>query len=104
MTNLAEAKLARESEIALATLAMVTDYDCWHEEDVNVETVISHLKANSANAKEILRKAIPQIPTEVSWPEHRSLESAVMTPAEYWPEQTKKNLQPMLQRFMNGTS
>ena len=64
MTNLPEAKLAREAEIALATLAMITDYDCWkvEEEPVNAQTVIGHLTANAAAAKAILAAAIPQHP------------------------------------------
>jgi len=101
MTNLAEAKLARESEMALATLAMITDYDCWHEEDVNVEAVLSHLKANSANAKEILQKAIALVPNSADWPEHGSLHGAIMTPVDKWPEETKQSLLPMLSRFLS---
>jgi 5'-methylthioadenosine phosphorylase len=63
MTNLPEAKLAREAEISYATLAMATDYDCWHEghDDVTVETVISHVVANVKLAKEIIRAAVPMI-------------------------------------------
>src|SRR5215212_9487218 len=75
MTNLPEAKLAREAEIALATLAMVTDYDCWkvEEEPVSVDTIIGHLSANSATAKEIVARVIPRIPMTAEWPEHRAL-------------------------------
>ena len=70
MTNLPEAKLAREAEIALATLAMVTDYDCWkvEEEPVNVQTVIGHLLANAAAARELVAAAIEKIPREPTWP------------------------------------
>ncbi len=101
MTNLPEAKLARESEIALATMCMVTDYDCWHEEeeDVTVETVIANLKANASNAQQIIARAIANIPTEPTWPEHDSLASAIMTPKEYWPEETTKNLHPILEKY-----
>src|SRR5437868_5811276 len=72
MTNVPEAKLAREAEIALATMALITDYDCWkvEEEPVSAETVFGHLTANAETAKKILAKAIPTIPTEPNWPEH----------------------------------
>ena len=102
MTNLPEAKLAREAEIALATLAMITDYDCWKtdEAEVTAEAVIAHLHANVALAKAIIRRAIPAIPTETEWPEHRSLDAAIMTPRSLWPEETAARLQPLLGRFL----
>jgi len=102
MTNLPEAKLAREAEIALATLAMVTDYDCWkiEEEAVTAESVIEHLLANVAAAKAILAQVIPNIPTEPDWPEHSSLSSALMTDRKLWPEQTVEELLPLLRRFL----
>jgi len=102
MTNVGEAKLAREAEIALATLAMVTDYDCWkeEEEEVNVEMVIGHLLANAENAKRIIAEAIPKIPTEPTWPEHKALEMAILTDKKLWPAETAKNLSPILSRFM----
>lgn len=101
MTNLPEAKLAREAEIALATLCMITDYDCWHEEeeDVSAQTVIGHLMANSANAQKIVARAVSQVPMVPSWPEHDALAPALMTPKEFWPEQTKKNLEPLLGKY-----
>src|SRR5215211_1918042 len=81
MTNLPEAKLAREAEIALATIAMITDYDCWkvEEEPVTAEAVIAHLMANAENAKRVLAQAIPRIPTKPNWPEHTALDSAMVT-------------------------
>jgi 5'-methylthioadenosine phosphorylase len=102
MTNLPEAKLAREAEISLATLALVTDYDCWkiEEEAVTAESVVGHLHANVAAAKAILAQVIPQIPTEPNWPEHRSLDTALMTDRKLWPEQTVEDLLPLLQRFV----
>lgn len=102
MTNLPEAKLAREAEIALATLALVTDYDCWkiEEEAVTAESVVGHLHANVAAAKAILAQVIPQIPTEPNWPEHRSLDTALMTDRKLWPEQMVEDLLPLLQRFV----
>jgi 5'-methylthioadenosine phosphorylase len=101
MTNLPEAKLAREAEIALATLAMITDYDCWKtdEEPVTADAVVAHLHANVALAKAIITRAIPKIPLTAEWPEHRSLDAAIMTPRHLWPVETKSKLWPLLQRF-----
>jgi 5'-methylthioadenosine phosphorylase len=101
MTNLPEAKLAREAEIALATLAMITDYDCWkvEEEPVTVETIVGHLTANSAQAKEILARVIPRIPSVADWPEHRALDSAILTDRKHWPAKTVESLQAILGRF-----
>ncbi len=102
MTNLPEAKLAREAEIALATLAMITDYDCWKVEEVPVtaEAVMSHLKANVSLAKRVLAAAIPEIPAEADWPEHRALEGAIMTPRELWPAERVEMLRPLLGRWI----
>lgn len=102
MTNLPEAKLAREAEIALATLALVTDYDCWkvEEEPVTVEAVIGHLMANSANAKEIVARVIPRIPREATWPEHRALDNALITDRKFWPTDTAEALRPLIGRFL----
>lgn len=102
MTNLPEAKLAREAEIALATVAMITDYDCWkvEEEPVTADIVLSHLKANSAMAKAILARAIPNIPPTPDWPEHHSLDAAFATPRELWPVETVEKLAVILGRFV----
>src|SRR6059036_1791068 len=80
MTNLPEAKLAREAEIALATMAMITDYDCWkiEEEPVSAQTVFGHLTANAEAAKKVLIEVIPQIPAEPGWADHRSLDNALV--------------------------
>lgn len=98
MTNLGEAKLAREAEIAFATLAMVTDYDCWkvEEEPVSAQTVLGHLTHNVEVARQILQRVIPQIPLEPNWPEHCALENAVFTPRNHWPEATAQRLAPIL--------
>jgi len=102
MTNLPEAKLAREAEIASATLAMVTDYDCWkiEEDAVSAESVMGHLKANVALAKRVLAKALAAVPEEPTWPEHQSLDGAIMTPREFWPESTTDMLRPLLGRLL----
>ncbi|MAB75701.1 MAG: S-methyl-5'-thioadenosine phosphorylase [Verrucomicrobiales bacterium] len=104
MTNLPEAKLAREAEIALATMAMITDYDCWkvEEDNVNAHSVIEHIQANAASAREILEKLIPLVPTEPDWPEHKSLDNALFTPREIWPTNTAEALRPILSRFINS--
>jgi 5'-methylthioadenosine phosphorylase len=102
MTNLGEAKLAREAEIALATVAMVTDYDCWKvdEEPVTAEAVVGQLKANAETAKALLKEVIPQIPMVADWPEHRSLDAALVTDRKLWPEATVRKLGVLLERFV----
>jgi len=102
MTNLPEAKLAREAEIALATLAMITDYDCWkvEEEPVTAEAVIGHLMANAARAKQIVRQVIERLPTQPDWAEHRALDGAIMTDRSLWPAHTTQELLPILHRFL----
>src|SRR5438874_967966 len=101
MTNLPEAKLAREAEIALATMAMITDYDCWkvEEEPVSAQTVFEHLIANADTAKKILAEAIPRIPAEPNWPEHRALDTALVTDRKLWPAATRQKLGAILGRF-----
>ena len=102
MTNLPEAKLAREAEIAFATMAMITDYDCWKvdEEPVSAQTVLSHLMANAETAKKVLVDVIPRIPTEPNWPEHFALDTALITDRKLWPEATVEKLKPILRRFL----
>jgi 5'-methylthioadenosine phosphorylase len=102
MTNLPEAKLAREAEIAFATMAMITDYDCWkvEEEPVSAEIVLSHLMANAETARKVLVDVIPQIPTEADWPEHFALNTALITDRKLWPEATVEKLKPILGRFL----
>ncbi len=102
MTNLPEAKLAREAEIALASMAMITDYDCWKIEDepVSAQAVFGHVVANAETAKKILANAIPRIPPEPNWPEHSALDSALVTDRKLWPASTIENLRPILSRFL----
>jgi 5'-methylthioadenosine phosphorylase len=102
MTNLPEAKLAREAEIALATMAMITDYDCWKVEDepVSAQAVFGHLTANAETAKRVLVDLIPHIPTEANWPEHGALDSALTTDRKLWPPATIERLEPILERFL----
>jgi 5'-methylthioadenosine phosphorylase len=102
MTNLPEAKLAREAEIAFATMAMITDYDCWkvEEEPVSAEIVLSHLMANAETARRIIVDVVPQIPTEPNWPEHFALDTALITDRKLWPKATVEKLKPILERFL----
>ncbi len=102
MTNLPEAKLAREAEIAMATLAMVTDYDCWKtdEDAVTAHAVIEHVQANAASAKDVLRAVMPLIPERPDWPEHNALDHALFTDRALWPEETIAKLEPILRRFL----
>src|SRR5438477_4999141 len=102
MTNLPEAKLAREAEIALATMAMITDYDCWKEEEepVSAQTVFGHLTANAETAKKVLIEAISHVPMKPDWPEHFALDAALTTERKLWPEATIEKLRPVLERFL----
>ena len=102
MTNLGEAKCAREAEIAYATLAMVTDYDCWNEEHdhVTVEMVIECLHRNAAMAKRIVARAITQIPTTPDWPCHSALKNSIMTERARWPAKTIRDLRPILTKYL----
>lgn len=102
MTNLPEAKLAREAEIAFATMAMITDYDCWkvEEEPVSAQIVLSHLIANAETARRMIVDVIPRIPAEPNWPEHFALDTALVTDRKLWPEPTVEKLNPILQRFL----
>ncbi|NNE90220.1 MAG: S-methyl-5'-thioadenosine phosphorylase [Verrucomicrobiales bacterium] len=101
MTNLPEAKLAREAEVSLATLAMITDYDCWKVEEgnVNAHAVIEHVQANAENAKRVLATVISKIPETPDWPEHQALDTALITDKNLWPEKTALDLAPILKRF-----
>lgn len=102
MTNLGEVKLAREAEIAIATMAMITDYDCWkiEEEPVTAEAVLAHLKANADAARRTLARVIPHIPETPDWPEHRALDTALITDRSLWPAATIERLRPILGRFL----
>src|SRR5216110_597073 len=102
MTNLPEAKLAREAEIAFATMAMITDYDCWkvEEEPVSAEIVLSQLMANAETARRVIADVIPRIPNEPNWPEHSALNTALVTDRKLWPQVTIEKLKPILSRFV----
>jgi 5'-methylthioadenosine phosphorylase len=105
MTNLTEAKLAREAEICYATLAMVTDYDCWIENDpesmVNVEMIMKNLNINTENAKKIVRDTIIKIPENRSCECKDALKTAIITQREKIESETIKKLAPIIGKYIN---
>jgi 5'-methylthioadenosine phosphorylase len=102
MTNLGEAKCAREAEIAYATMAMATDYDCWKtdEEHVTLEIIIANLHRNADTAKKIVVQTIARIPSEPTWPCHSALKNAIMTAREFWPKKTIADLKPIIGKYL----
>ncbi len=102
MTNLGEAKCAREAEIAYATMAMVTDYDCWNEQHdhVTVAMVVDFLHRNAATAKTIIQRVVPMIPQEPEWPCHSALRNAFLTDRALWPKKTAAELKPILAKYL----
>jgi 5'-methylthioadenosine phosphorylase len=86
----------------MATLALVTDYDCWKDDEaaVDVAAVIANLHANSTLAKDIIRTLVAELPDVPDWEEHRSLENAIMTPRSAWPSKTAEKLRPLIRRFL----
>ena len=102
MTNLPEAKLAREAEIAYATLALVTDYDCWHpdHDSVTVEMVIDNLQHNAINAQKAIQETVKRLNTNP--PEsvaHSALKYAVLTPPDKIPDAAKEKLELLLKKY-----
>jgi 5'-methylthioadenosine phosphorylase len=103
MTNLQEAKLAREAEICYATLAMVTDYDCWHEghDDVTVEQIVAVIHQNAANAAKVLRAAVAALPAERTCPCASALKFAVMTSRDAIPAETRTRLDLLIGKYLS---
>ena len=102
MTNLQEAKLAREAEISYATLAMVTDYDCWFEghDAVTVEQVIAVMHQNSGNAQKVVRAAVRLMPEDLSnSPAHNAAQYAIMTDRAAIPQATKNKLDVLFGKY-----
>ncbi|MDD5730011.1 MAG: S-methyl-5'-thioadenosine phosphorylase, partial [Candidatus Omnitrophica bacterium] len=102
MTNMPEAKLAREAEICYATLACVTDYDCWYpgHESVTVEMVISNLQKNTENAKKILSAVVRNIPDERQCGCGNSLQFAIVTDKKLIPAKVKKDLKVIIGKYI----
>jgi 5'-methylthioadenosine phosphorylase len=102
MTNLGEAKCAREAEIAYATMAMATDYDCWKTDEAHVtlEIVIANLHRNADTAKKIVAQAIAKIPAEPDWPCHSALKNSFLTGKKFWPKKTVAELKPIVGKYL----
>ena len=103
MTNLQEAKLAREAEICYTTIALVTDYDCWHpdHDSVTVEMVMSTLSKNAATAQQIIAGAVERLPYERTCECASALKYALVTRPEMVPDQVKKDLAPIIGRYIS---
>ena len=105
MTNMPEAKLAREAEIRYATVAMVTDYDCWHNKhgEVDVEQIIKTLNKNSKNAKSLVKNIINVLPKYINKekdPTENILDKSIITQKKNWNKKTKKKLDVILKRYL----
>lgn len=103
MTNLPEARLAREAELPYATVALVTDYDCWHEteEDVSVASVVAVLQRNVARAQRILREVLPSLPDPNESPASRALDDALITAPDRISLEAQQKLAPLISRLLS---
>jgi len=104
MTNLPEAKLAREAEICYSTVALVTDYDCWHNEyrEVDIEMVFENLIKNSENAKKIIRNTILKMPEKKSCDCSKALENAIITREDLITDEIKEKLNPIIGNYLKS--
>jgi 5'-methylthioadenosine phosphorylase len=102
MTNIPEAKLAREAEMSYATLAFVTDYDCWHETEaaVSVETIVHILQQNAVMAQQIIGEALPYIPVGRGSPYRNALQGAIITHPAAIPTRIKQHLAPLIRKYV----
>ncbi len=102
MTNIAEARLAREAEICYVSLAAVTDYDCWHpeHESVTVDIILENFRRNTANSKKILREFLLRTDPKDDCSCRNSLQYAIVTRPEFIPRRTKKNLEIIIGRYL----
>ncbi len=102
MTNLQEAKLAREAEICYATLALVTDYDCWHPEHdhVTVEMIVKNLTRNADTAQRVIRKIVAELPVDRTCECANALSSSIITQPDAIPEQTRAELEPIVGKYL----
>src|SRR5713101_3912610 len=103
MTNVTEAKLAREAEICYATIAMITDYDCWHPEHESVTTaqIIATLNQNADNAQKVLRTAVRELPADRSCKCGAALQHALITDLKLVPPTTKKRLTSIISKYLS---
>jgi 5'-methylthioadenosine phosphorylase len=104
MTNVTEAKLAREAEICYATIAMITDFDCWHpqHESVTAAQIIATLTQNAENAQKVLREAVRTMPTDRNCKCGAALKHALVTDLKIVPAQTKKKLEAIIGKYVQG--
>jgi 5'-methylthioadenosine phosphorylase len=102
MTNLQEAKLAREAEICYATMAMVTDYDCWHpsHDSVTVDQVVKVLNTNSENAARVVKQAVARMPRERKCKCGSALQFAILTDPSKIPAATRQKLALLLDKYL----
>ena len=102
MTNLQEAKLAREAEIGYATMALVTDYDCWHvsHSSVTVEQIIENLGKNAETARQIIVETVSQLDLDEPSPHANALKNAFITQPDYIPEAIKRDLAPIIGKYV----
>ncbi len=102
MTNLQEAKLAREAEICYTTLALVTDYDCWHpdHDSVTVDMIVSNLTQNAATAQKIIAEAVGRVPESRTCECARALANAIITRRDVIPEKVKQELAPIIGKYV----
>jgi 5'-methylthioadenosine phosphorylase len=102
MTNLGEAKCAREAEIAYATMAMVTDYDAWKTDEahVTVEMVVANLMRNAEQARKIVAEAVRSVPKQTGCSCHDALRNAILTDKKLWPTTTRTQLKLLLQKYL----
>ena len=103
MTNLQEAKLAREAEICYTTIALVTDYDCWHPEHdhVTVDMIIANLTQNARTAQQVIAAAVEKLPFERTCECASALRYALITRPDAIPENTKRDLAPIVAKYLN---
>jgi 5'-methylthioadenosine phosphorylase len=103
MTNLQEAKLAREAEICYATIALVTDYDCWHPEhdSVTVEMIVANLLANAATAQRVIAEAVSRLPIARDCECAHALKHAIITRPDAIPARVKQDLAPIIGKYIS---
>lgn len=102
MTNLQEAKLAREAEIAYSTMALVTDYDCWHpdHDSVTVEMIVNNLTQNAKMAQQVIAKVVERLDVDRRDPAHSALATAIITHPDAIPDRTRRDLAPIIGKYI----
>jgi len=102
MTNLQEAKLAREAEVCYSTIALITDYDCWHpdHDQVTVEMIVANLTQNAQTAQQVIASAVGMLPFERSCECATALKYALITSPDAVPDATKQKLAPIVGKYL----